>query len=648
MPRPQYEFVARTLLAVLLAGAFAPLTTAAGSGPASPGPRPGDPVVNFSLLDYGGRHYELRRTPARFVVLFFTGSDCPIARQSGSKLQSIADDFRDKNVVVWLVNTTPQNDPGVRKLDAMYELGRFAPREILGDRYAVKQLRDLVPPSVLGDKETIRKETLQYVFGVPPLPPVLRDEQQIVSRYFGVTRTCEAVVIDTASDTIVYRGAVDDQFAEGARRPAATKQFLRDALADAVAGRAVATPQTKPHGCVITYTALPQGREVTYTRDVAPVLKNKCLSCHSPGEIGPFAMSGYEKVKGWSEMIREVVLDRRMPPWHADPHFGKFSNDRRLTAEEANAVVQWVADGSPRGEGEDPLAPSGERDDARAAAAAIKDAAPAPPEWGLGEPDYVVRIPKQDVPATGAVDYRYIDSDFVAPRDMWLRAASTRPGNPKVVHHIIVRCKYPPDYEGPRSESFLFTTWVPGLGHGECPPGTGLFVPKGATFNFEVHYTPDGRPRKDRSEVGLYLAKEKPAMQLEVRAAHTRELTIPPGDADAQHTATYFFQRDAMLYGLSPHMHLRGSWFKFELMTPDGKRQTLLSVPNYDFSWQTSYRLAEPLRVPAGSWMLCTGAFDNSASNPHNPDATKRVTWGPQTDNEMFMGFMDVADVPGR
>ena len=275
----------------------------------------------------------------------------------------------------------------------------------------------------------------------------------------------------------------------------------------------------------------------------------------------------------------------------------------------------------------------------------MKDLNPAPPAWELGEPDFIVRLPAQEVPATGAVDYRYIDSDFVVPRDMWLRAAVTRPGNPKVVHHIIVRAKFPRSYDGPKSDSFLFTTWVPGLGQGECPPGTGLFLPKGATFNFEVHYTPDGEPRTDATEIGLYEAKEKPRAQFEVRAAHTRELDIPPGDADAQHTATYFFKRDAILYGVSPHMHVRGSRFKFELMTPDGKRQTLLSVPSYDFNWQTSYRLAEPLRVPAGSWMLCTGAFDNSTANPHNPDATKRVTWGPQTYNEMFMGFMDMADV---
>ena len=607
---------------------------------ASAAPRPGDRVANFSLLDYSGKNYELRRSPAKVVVLFFTGSDCPIARQSGSRLQALADDYQAKGVAVWLVNATPQNDPSTAKLDAMYEMGRFAPRELLGDRYAVKQLRDLVPPSVLGDKETIRKETLQYVFGVPPLPPVLRDEHQVVARYFGVGRTCEAVAISTEDSTLIYRGAVDDQFSEGARRPKATNHYLRDALNDFLAGRPAATPKTTAHGCAITFTALPEGREVTYVRDVAPVLKNKCVTCHSPGEIGPFSMTGYDKVKGWSAMIREVVLDRRMPPWHADPHFGKFANDRSLTAAESSALVQWVNDGCPRGEGDDPL---GGGDDP---AAERKDADPRPPAYQLGQPDFVVRIPEQSVPATGSVDYRYVDSDFELPRDAWFRAAVTRPGNPKVVHHIIVRAKYPASYTGPRSESFLLTTWVPGLAQEEAPPGTGVFLPKGSMFNFEIHYTPDGRPRTDVSEVGLYVAKETPKMQLEVRAAQTRELDIPPGADSAQHTATYHFRKDAMLYGLSPHMHVRGSWFRFELMTPDGKRRTLLSVPNYDFNWQTSYRLAEPLRVPAGSWMLCTGAFDNSATNPHNPDATKRVTWGPQTWNEMFMGFMDVADVP--
>src|SRR4051812_8449804 len=400
----------RAVLFVLLACFASPAATEAE------GPKVGERTANFSLLDYGGRHYELRRTPGKAVVLFFTGSNCPISRQTGPKLQALADEFGPKGVVVWLVNATPQNDPGPRKLDAMYELGRFAPREILGDRYAVKQLRDLVPESVLGDRETIRRETLPYVFGSPPLPPILCDAQQLVSRYFGVDRTCEAVVIEAETSRVLYRGAVDDQFAEGARRPQPTKQFLRDALEEFLSGKPIATPTSKVHGCAITYTALSNGREVTYTHDVAPILRARCVSCHSAGEIGPFEMSGYEKVKGWSAMIREVVLDRRMPPWHADPHFGKFSNDRSLSAAESNALVQWVADGCPRGEGKDPLdLGEGNGGDALVAAAAIKDVAPAPPDWKLGKPDFVVRLPEQEVPATGAVDYRYIDSDFVVP-----------------------------------------------------------------------------------------------------------------------------------------------------------------------------------------------------------------------------------------
>jgi hypothetical protein len=599
-------------------------------------------VLNFSLLDYRGKCHELRRTDARFVVLFFTSPDCPIGRQSTPKLQAISEEFGGKGVAVWLINTMPQIDPTDAKLDAMYALGRYAPKKMLGDRYAVNGLRDLVPRSALGDTETLRRETLQYVWGPPPLPPVLRDEQQLVSRYFGVSRTCETVVIDTRSSTIVYRGAVDDQSSEGAIKPRAAHSYLRDALNNLVAGRAVAEPVTKVHGCAITYEA-PGLHNITYAHDIAPIIQNKCVNCHSAGNIGPFAMSSYEKVKSRATMMHEVLLDRRMPPWHADPHFGKFSNDRSLTIIESQALTQWLAAGCPRGEGADPLAQASV---AGPGELANEDAASAAREWPLGKPDYLVRIPRQEIPATGTVDYRYIDSDFVAPSDMWLRAAVTRPGAARVVHHIIVRMRQPDASSGPKSESYLFTTWVPGLVQSEVPPDTGLFVPKGAGFNFEIHYTTDGQPHSDESEVGLYLAKGPAKTLLEVRAAHTRELDIPAGENNAQHQALYFFKHDSIVYGLAPHMHVRGSWFKFELVEPDGHHETLLSVPNYDFNWQTSYHLATPRRVGAGSWMICTGGFDNSPQNPANPDPGKRVTWGLQTANEMFMGFIDLAELP--
>ena len=332
-------------------------------------------------------------------------------------------------------------------------------------------------------------------------------------------------------------------------------------------------------------------------------------------------------------MMEEVVLDRRMPPWDADPRFGKFSNDRSLTPTEARDLLQWIEQDSPRGDGADPLAA----------------AAPPAAKWALGEPDFTVPLPsRQEIPATGVLDYRYLDSDFVMPRDAWLRAAIVRPDNPKVVHHSIVRLRYPAGFTDIPSESYLFTTWAPGVPQAECPAGTGLFVPKGCKFNFEMHYTTNGEPQTDRTEMGLYLAKERPPMQLQIRACEARDLVIPPGEPDARHSCFYCFKRDAMLFDLGPHMHLRGSWFKFEFLYPDGRRETELSVPHYDFNWQSGHRLAEPKRIPAGTWVLCTGGFDNSRNNPTNPDPTKHVKFGLQTWDEMFMGFMMVADIPAE
>lgn len=617
-------FVIFTLsaLASLSAPAAAPATRPAKSGD-------GD-VLNFSLLDYRGKHYELRRVDARLVVLFFTGSECPIARQNAPKLQALSDELGPRGVAVWMVNSTPQNDPSDAKLDIMFKLGGVAPRKMMGDRYVVQGMRGLVSDEVLGDRETLRQETRDYVWGTPPMPPVLRDEQQLVSRYFGVKRTCDTVVIDTGKMAVVYRGAVDDQFAEGAKKPKPTANYLHDALTEYLANKTVTTPLTQAHGCAITYDTGAEDEPISYSKQVAPILRKNCVGCHSSGNIGPFAMSSYGKVKGWSEMIEEVLMDRRMPPWHADPHYGKFANDRSLTAAESQALLRWIKQGCPRGEGADPL-----------------EAAPAAaPEWELGKPDFVVKLPKQEIAATGVLDYRYIDSDFVMPQDAWLRAAITRPGNRRVIHHIIVRVRYPAFYRDKPEEAFLFTTWVPGMTQAELPADTGLFLPQGARFNFEVHYITNGQAQTDESEIGLYLAKEKPKMRFETRGFETRDLDIPAGEADARHSCNYCFKRDTWIFGLSPHMHLRGKWMKFELLRPDGTRETLLSVPAYDFNWQTGCRLAEPKRVPAGSWLVCTGGFDNSAKNPSNPDPKARVRWGPQSWNEMFMGFVDVAEVP--
>jgi hypothetical protein len=605
----------RLLLVLVLANALTIPARAADTGeeraPRRLESKAGE-VVNFSLLDYKGKYHELRRSDARVVVLFFTSFGCPIARQSIPKLRSLRSQFASQRVVFWLVNSCPQDDPD----DSLIEM-------------LVRSRRNgLVPEPALADPEALRAEVLKATVGSMP---VLRDEMQLVAQQFGVTRTCEVIAIDPKTSTIIYRGALDDQISEGAQKPKATQKYLATALEEFLAGKPVTTPKTTAHGCRITFESEPATQPISYREQIAPLLQKHCVGCHSPGNIGPFALSSYKKVKGWSAMMEEVVLDRRMPPWHADPHYGKFVNDRALTATETHALLRWIDQGCPRGDGEDPLT----------------NAPPPAVTWTLGQPDFVVALPKpEDIPATGTLNYRYLDTDFAMPQDAWLRAAVCRADNAKVVHHIIVRVRYPEGYKDAPPEAFLFTSWVPGLAQGEFPAGTGMFLPKGTQFNFEMHYTTSGEAQTDRSELGLYLAKEPAPRRLEVRASETRDFEIAPGDSDAQHFSMYCFKRDAVIYDLSPHMHLRGSWFKFQLLHADGRRETLLSVPQYDFNWQTSYRLAEPRHVSAGTWMLCTGGHDNSAKNPNNPDPTKPVRWGLQSWDEMFMGFMTVADVP--
>jgi hypothetical protein len=565
-------------------------TCHAAEAPAETEPRVVAPeaVVNFSLLDHQGRHHELHRADAKVVVLFIAGNGCPIVRQSISKVRSLRGKFADKGVVFWMLNANAQDD-----------------------------------------RASIAEEAQEYRVGSIP---ILKDEHQFVARSLGVLRTAEAIAINTRDWTILYRGALDDQLTEGAKKPQPTQKYLEAALTEFLAGQPVSVAKAPVKGCLINFekAATPGAAPVSYAGEIAPMLQRKCVGCHSAGNIGPFAMTNHKKVKGWSEMIREVLLSKRMPPWHADPHYGKFGNDRSLTADELDKLLRWIEQDCPRGEGEDPLAqiqPNAER-------------------WALGKPDLIASLPKpQSVPATGVLQYRYVESDFEMPHDGWLRAAVVRPDNRKVVHHVIVRVRYPEGAKGRPEEEVFLTSWAPGNTSPECPPGTGKFLPKGAKFNFELHYNTVGKPESDQSELGLYLAKEPPKLVLETRAAENRDFSIPPGEADARTHAVYAFRRETLIYDLIPHMHLRGSWFKYEALYPNGKKETLLAVPNYDFNWQTEYRLAEPKRVPAGTWLLCTGGFDNSPKNPNNPDPSKRVKHGLQSFEEMFMGFMNVAEV---
>ena len=545
-------------------------------------------VPNFALLDIRGHYYELHRSGARAVVLFFTGNGCPVARQNMYKLRSLREKFKEREVAIWVVDAIAEDN-----------------------------------------RKSIAKEAREL--GADRILPFLQDDSQGLARLLGVTRTGTAVLISGKEHRVVYSGAVDDQLAEGAAKPEPSHEYLNQALDEFLAGKAVSEASTPSRGCLISYDETMKRTDLSYSRDVAPILVKHCVSCHSPGNIGPFAMSDYQKIKSKSTMIQEVLLGRRMPPWSADTEFGHYVDERTLTLDEKRVLLNWIARGAGRGEGEDPL---------------LESNFPPAPHWPLGKPDAVVKLPVQEIPAAGVLEYRHLKIPAPVTEDTWVGAITIHPDNLKVVHHCIVRVKYPNSEDDGSDRGVWLQGWAPGIRPERFPEGTARRLPKGSILDVEMHYTTMGAAQHDETEIGFYKMAEKPGMILENHAAYDQEFSIPPGGEDAETIASFAVQRDSLLYAMSPHMHLRGSWMRYEALYPDGKREILLSVPHYDFNWQTSYRLLKPKRIPAGSWIICRGGFDNSTLNPSNPDPEKRVAWGDQSFEEMFIGFMEMAEFP--
>ncbi len=541
-------------------------------------------VSNFALIDQRGRLFELRRSNAQAVVLYFTMNGCPVARQSASKLNELRDRYAHRGVEVFMVNSSGGDDRAS----------------------IAKEMRELKTPFL----------------------PVLKDDTQGVARHLGAKRTGEAIVISTKDWTVHYRGAIDDQMVEGAQKPAPSERYLETALNEFLDGKPVTTAKTVARGCALAFDGGegPDAAPVSYAKDVAPILEKNCVSCHSPGNIGSWAMSGHRKVKSMSAMIEEVILTRQMPPWDADPAVGKFRNDSSLKVADAQTLLRWVHQGAPRGDGEDPLA------NAKVAPAV---------HWPLGPPDIILRLPTvQQIPATGVLNYRHIEVLAGNPTEAWVGAVSVRPGNLKVVHHVLARIKGgPKDHTGSNA---MFVGWAPGANLGKFPENSGKLLPANAKFDIEMHYTTNGTPQTDQTEIGLYLLKEKPPLRYESVPVIHDAFEIRPGDANATAQAMYGFKQDATLHSVTPHMHLRGRTMKFETLTPEGRREVIASIPRYDFNWQFTYQLVQTRKIAAGTWAVLTGSWDNSARNPANPDPKKTVRWGDQSFDEMFLGWYNV------
>lgn len=544
------------------------------------------PVLDFALLDQDGRFHQLyQHAKARAIVLYTHGAGCPIVRNTLPALRELRAGYRGKGVEVWLINANPQDD-----------------------------------------REALKREAALLDIDAP----ILKDDSQLVMESLGVTRTGEAILVDPTDWTIRYRGPIDDRVQYGSERPMATKRYLKDAIDALLDGRRITVTTAPGAGCLIDMAQSAGGvRPVSYETDVVPVLRQKCVPCHRQGGIGPWSMDSYEALKGWSAMMREVIMNKRMPPWHADPSIGTFSPDLSLSVGEQRTLVRWVQNGAPRAGTHDPLA---------------GDGAGSVDEWPLGAPDVVIDLPEQEIPARGLVPYRWLKIPVPIERDTWVRAAHLRPGNRTVLHHGFVFVQYPeglkrlePDWlEGLNG---FFVASVPGAEVMPFPEGSGQRLPAGATLVFQLHYVPVGHPTTDRSKLALYFHRQPPALEYRVASVSNMKIRIPPRAPDHEERAEAVLKERVSLHALYPHMHYRGSRFRFEARYPDGRSEALLSVPNYNTSWQTVYHLAAPKEFPAGTRIVVNAAFDNSESNRANPDPSKEVRWGLSSQDEMLVGY---------
>jgi hypothetical protein len=564
------RLVRRLLIVVAFMG-IAFFSAYAKSGPSTAAE---EVVRDFALLDHQGafRHlyYHANDPETRAIVLFVQGNGCPLVRKRVPELKRLRESYAGKGVRFWMINANAQDT-----------------------------------------REEVAKEAAEFGIDVP----ILMDSAQLVARDLGISRTGEAIVIDPNGWRIRYRGAIDDRLSFESAKPVAQREYLKDALEAALAGDEIKVAKTKAPGCAITFA---KSKAPSYADTIAPLLVAKCAQCHTAGGIGPFAMSSHQKVRGWSDMIREVLMARRMPPWQADPHFGHFGNDFSLSDEETSALVQWIDAGAPRGKGPDPL---------------VK-AKISVPEWQLGPPDFIVEIPEQSVAAEGVFDYRYVTVKAPNTNDVWLRGTEIVPGNKAVLHHIIATTIMPG--ENHEKHSKALTGYAPGMGPDLMPANTGRLLKAGSIIVFQLHYTASGKAEIDRSRLGLYLATEPPAAELHSNVLIDSKFQIPAGEREFVSSKSRRIDRDVLLYTMNPHMHLRGKWMRFVAKYADGTRETLLNVPNYRFDWQRNYELKEPKLLPKGTELVVEAAWDNSALNTNNPDPSKVVGWGDQTFNEMF------------
>jgi mono/diheme cytochrome c family protein len=544
----------------------------------------GDLVPDFSFRDLDGRRGGLARFfagGAEAVVVVMRDGACPVAQRYGPAIARLEREFADRGVEFVYIN--------------------------VNESESVDQMR--------ADAER---------FGLAG--PYVRDPEWRTARILQPATTTEAFVIDR-SGTLRYRGAIDDQYGLSYSRPQANHSYVREAIGSVLAGEKVAVASTRAEGCLVAAPtgAVPATGPVTYHDRISRLIQQNCETCHRTGGVAPFPLERYEQVRAYAPMIRFVVESGRMPPWFAHPDVGEWANDRRLSERDTRDLFAWIDAGMPEGS-------------RRAAPVDLRWA----DGWTIGEPDAVIPMPEAfHIPAEGMVEYQYVYVKTDFPGDRWVQAMEIRPTAPQVTHHVLIFLEEPEAERPQGGIAGFFAGYAPG-NHGVVfPAGMAKRLPAGAWLKFQLHYTTNGVPATDRSALALIFADEPPEREVRTRSAFDTRFVIPPGAPRHEVAGEHRFREDGYILEFFPHMHNRGTAFRYELIHEDGAVDHLLEVPSYDFNWQITYKPDRPIFAPAGSRLRATGWFDNSPDNPANPDPTSEVRFGEQTWEEMMIGYFD-------
>lgn len=545
-------------------------------------------VDNITLVDTatGARHSLRAISGEKATVIFFASTECPVALAYQQELAHLVPSLKAQGVALVAVDSNYTNT--AKKIDE--------------HRIASK---------------------LPY--------PMYQDTNGTLVSALDATRSSEVALLDTRG-TVAYQGRIDDRFAIAVRRPRATTHELLAAIDATIAGKPVSVARTEASGCFISRPqTAKKGTSVTYAKDVAPIIDRYCVSCHQPGQAGPMALQTHEQVAAWSRTIVEVLRQNRMPPSRLappDPRYGEFVGMPEPTAQDIETIARWVEAGTPRG---DPTKRPVTRVSAKT------------DTWLIGKPDLVVTMPKAfNVPAHGVVDYQYYEILSYTGEERWVEAIEIKPGVRSVAHHANVYMAQPDLLTVGFESGERWASFAPGRPPTTFPAGVARRLPKGAKLTLEMHYTPDGVAREDRTQIGIRFARTPPRHEARNVPLGVLNFQIPPHAPNHEVVATYTLKADGKIASFTPHMHDRGKDFRYEAILPDGTTRTLLSVPKYDFKWQFVYVPKQMIALPKGTVLRAIAHYDNSASNPRNPDPTKTVTFGLQTYEEMMFGFVDV------